>query len=272
MNRLKSRAASSTRLRLTGSLLLLGVAAGCRAPAESTDVGTLPNRSDIAMDSAKGDARDAGPSNQPTPVEGADRKDLLDCYAYVSGVSAVETAEALREAGIQVEVLASDQIPADDSRPILLMGLLDRKRTREDPEQEVPSMDALRDRRIVAVGWGAMNWVSRLRLQVRAGYCAHGMPDGIVPISPAAVATVKEGAPMLARPLYSLEDRNATFFGLYLGKPARTTDLEVIALFDGDRRYAAAARHGQVSFVGLNTPVQDWSDDLKALVRAMLDE
>ena len=139
------------------------------------------------------------------------------------------------------------------------------------------SPEKLKHRKIIGIGYGAAQLFGELGLEINGGACAHGTrgPPGILLRNNSALATEN-----LENPFYLFTPRildpttyhNDFIFGVYIGERARESRkiIEVLGVLTKDHNYAPITKQGTHILVGVDAPVNNWSETLQKLLRVLV--
>ncbi|MEI8017381.1 MAG: hypothetical protein WCH39_04225 [Schlesneria sp.] len=145
--------------------------------------------------------------------------------------------------------------------------------TRDLPKLEKSTLESLKKRKIVGVGYGAAQLFGQLGLEINGGACAHGVE------APPSLTIVKSellGEPKHTEPLLVLQEKltsepNAAkldLFAIFLptgGSKASVVD--PIARWTSDMNYAPIVRQGNCILIGIPAPATQWTPAYVDLVR-----
>ena len=135
----------------------------------------------------------------------------------------------------------------------------------------------LKHRKIIGIGYGAAKLFGELGLKINGGACAHGTrgPPGILLRNNTALATEN-----LENPFYLFTPRildpttyhNDFIFGVYIGERARErrNEIEVLGVLTKNHNYAPITKQGTHILVGVDAPVNNWSEPLQKLLRVLV--
>jgi Protein kinase domain len=136
--------------------------------------------------------------------------------------------------------------------------------------EEAYSAEALKNHKVLGIGFGAAKLFEEIGLKIGAGNCAHGVPGEpriIVEDNP----LLKFESPFF---LFDPPVRNKKpfhsdiVFGVYVGdkKPEVRRELDVIALFTAYRNYAPVTAQGNFVLIGVNSHIENWSETFQRFV------
>lgn len=144
---------------------------------------------------------------------------------------------------------------------------------RELPKLEKETLESLKKRKIVGIGYGAAQLFGQLGLEINGGACAHG-------VRPPPSLTVGKsellGEPKNAEPLLVLQELpevapdagKLDLFAVFLpprGPNAAVVD--VIARWSSDLNYAPIVRQGNCVLIGIPAPATQWTTPYTDLIR-----
>ena len=187
--------------------------------------------------------------------------------AAISQLTAVLSAD---EKSDSVNVVAKlSDVTADDRDVVFL--ILDSKAFSVVGDY---SPTALKNRKIIGIGYGAAKIFGELDLAINWGVCAHGVhgPPRIV-LQPNKLLDDSTDGNSLAvfdPPVLDPENfHNDLFFGVYVGdkKPQRRDLVDVIALQTADKNYAPIVRQGNKVLACIDAPADKWSEALRKLMK-----
>ncbi len=145
----------------------------------------------------------------------------------------------------------------------------------ELPKLEKGTLEALKKRKIIGIGFGAAQLFGQLGLEINGGNCAHGVagPPSIV------ICTSKlMGEPKNAKPLLVLREaaepepdaRKADFFAVFRPpSEEKSSVVDVIARWTSDANYAPIVRQGNCVLIGIPVPSTRWTEPYAELIREM---
>jgi hypothetical protein len=141
---------------------------------------------------------------------------------------------------------------------------------RELPKLEKATLESLKKRKIVGIGYGAAQLFGQLGLEINGGACMHGVAR-----PPSLLISKSEllGEPKKAEPILVLQETakaapDADFFAVFLpprGPNASVAD--VIARWRFDPNYAPVVRQGNCVLIGIPTPATEWTTAYADLIR-----
>jgi len=179
---------------------------------------------------------------------------LRDKEEKVTRVARVDTVEAAAESNADVLILVMTQ--------------------RETRKFEKQVLDALKERKIIGIGFGAAQLFGQLGLEISGGNCMHGIfqPTTIKIVKCALLGDAERADPV---PVFAenpqeteLNVSEIDFFAMFApprGKNAAAVD--VIARWSKDMNYAPIVRQGNCILVGVPVPATLWSSAYSELMR-----
>jgi hypothetical protein len=126
--------------------------------------------------------------------------------------------------------------------------------------------DALKQRKVIGIGFGAAKLFGEVGLKLSWGNCAHGMEPRIFVEENASIAKdgfdKTFGVYAANAKWHPSQDVEVMPFGIYLGDahPGIRPGLDVIARFAGDRQYSPVIRQGNTILVGFSPQAEDFSE------------
>ncbi|MEZ6017750.1 MAG: hypothetical protein R3F49_21765 [Planctomycetota bacterium] len=111
-----------------------------------------------------------------------------------------------------------------------------------------------------------MQWINSLPAEMGPGQCAHGFRGSLVAEGTELQSALGESDAALNRPMRDIDDSNDSYFGVFMERPGTLQDVEVLARYKSDPRYAAVAREGALTVVCVNAPPSEWSPGLRSIV------
>ena len=145
--------------------------------------------------------------------------------------------------------------------------------TRELPKLETGTLESLKKRKIVGIGYGAAQLFGQLGLEINGGACAHGVsgPPGLVISVSELLGEPKNTEPVLVLqnwPVAEPGDAKLDLFAVF--QPRRgsnATVIDVIARWSNDLNYAPIVRQGNCVLIGIPAPATEWTVAYSDLIR-----
>ncbi len=144
---------------------------------------------------------------------------------------------------------------------------------RELPKLEKGTLQALKKRKIIGIGFGAAQLFGQLGLEINGGNCAHGV---LGPPSVMICTSKLMGEPKNAKPLLVLREaaepepdaHSADFFAVFLPpSEEKSSVVDVIARWTSDANYAPIVRQDNCVLIGIPVPSTRWTEPYAELIR-----
>ena len=146
------------------------------------------------------------------------------------------------------------------------------------PARELPklgngTLESLKKRKIVGIGYGAAQLFGQLGLEINGGACMHGVQ------SPPSLTIVKSellGEPKQTEPLLVLQDKPVAepdaakldLFAVFLTpRGSKASVVDAIARWTTDMNYAPIVRQGNCILIGIPAPATQWTPAYADLIR-----
>jgi hypothetical protein len=136
--------------------------------------------------------------------------------------------------------------------------------------------DALKQRKVIGISFGAAKLYGAIGLKISWGACAHGMEPRIKVEDNATIASAGFdkvfGVYAPKAPQRPGQDVEYMPFGIFTGYPEihkGLEDVDVVARFNGDLGYAPIVRQGNKILIGFNPHAEDWTEQFSDLVRKL---
>ena len=145
--------------------------------------------------------------------------------------------------------------------------------TRDLPKLEKSTLESLKKRKTVGIGYGAAQLFGQLGLEINGGACAHGVQ------APPSLTIVKSellGEPGHTESLLVLQDNVVTepnaakldIFAVFLPVGgSKGSVVDPIARWTSDMNYAPIVRQGNCILIGIPAPATQWTPAYVDLVR-----
>ena len=144
---------------------------------------------------------------------------------------------------------------------------------RELPRLEMGTLESLKKRKIVGIGYGAAQLFGQLGLEINGGACMHGVegPPSLTVCKSDLLGEPKHTDPLLAFRETAIAEPNAVKLDLFAvfipphGPLASVVDS--IARWTTDMNYAPIVRQGNCILIGIPAPATKWTPAYADLVR-----
>jgi hypothetical protein len=145
---------------------------------------------------------------------------------------------------------------------------------RERPKLEKRTLEALKRRKIVGIGYGAAQLFGQLGLEINDGECAHGVagPPSVTIGKSALLGESQKADPVLVLEKAAEAEPNADkpdLFAMFLPRRGENSSaVDAIARWTTDANYAPIVRQGNCVLIGISVPATWWTAPYADLIRA----
>ncbi len=145
--------------------------------------------------------------------------------------------------------------------------------TRELPTLEEGTLESLKKRKIIGIGYGAAQLFGKLGLEINGGACAHGvrgLPSLTIGKSE-LLGDSKQAEPLLVlldSPVAELGADKLDLFAVFLPpRGPKASVVDVIARWTSDMNYGPIVRQGNCILIGIPAPATQWTPAYADLIR-----
>jgi hypothetical protein len=143
---------------------------------------------------------------------------------------------------------------------------------RDLPKLSKETLEALRSRKIVGIGYGAAQLFGQLGLEINGGQCAHGVqaPARLTIGTSELLGEPKDAEPLLVLQAAASAAQDANkldLFAVFLPpRGSNASVVDVIARWTTDLNYAPIVRQGNCVLIGIAVPATGWTKPYADLV------
>ena len=144
---------------------------------------------------------------------------------------------------------------------------------REVPRLKEGTLESLKKRKIVGVGYGAAQLFGQLGLEINGGACMHSVqgPPSLTICKSDLLGEAKLTEPLLALRETAIAEPNAVKLDLFAvfipPRGSKASIVDAIARWTTDMNYAPIVRQGNCILVGIPAPATQWTPAYADLIR-----
>ncbi len=145
--------------------------------------------------------------------------------------------------------------------------------TRDLPKLEKGTLESLKKRKIIGIGYGAAQLFGQLGLEINGGACAHGVqaPPSLTIVKSQLLGEPKHTEPLLVlrdQPVAEPDASKLDLFAVFLPpRGSKGSVVDVIARWTSDMNYAPIVRQGNCILIGIPAPATLWTPAYADLIR-----
>jgi hypothetical protein len=192
---------------------------------------------------------------------------LFSTYKDTGNIEALDEVLADEPSSISRVETLEEAVKSEADILILLMERFDEKSV------NASTIDFLKSRKVIGIGYGAAELFGKLGLEINAGACAHSTISApAIKLEPSKIMRQwRSGETLTAFDLSSREVDVDFNFAMYIPKksPLRSV-VDVIAGWKGVENYAPIVRHGNYILSGLAAPASTWTPEYKSYFRNLV--
>ncbi len=144
---------------------------------------------------------------------------------------------------------------------------------RDLPKLEKNTLELLKKRKIVGIGYGAAHLFGQLGLEIDGGSCAHGVqaPPSLTIVKSELLGEPKQTESLLIlqeKSVAELDAKKLDLFAVFLpAGGSKASVVDPIARWTNDMNYAPIVRQGNCILVGIPAPATQWTPAYTDLIR-----